>query len=161
VWEKSQPEAIIQYILALAAKKGASDVQIEPKEESISVKYRIDGFFFRVDPIPKQFQQGVAQKALRALPARSGEGRAATDEPHHDQTGQRRVRPDRPDSVPPTHGVSADHQAHRPRDLPEGFAQPGLELEDRVRLLEELKGSFGLVLVTAPSSMAPTRRSTR
>jgi hypothetical protein len=56
VWDQSGPDAIIQYILSLAARKGASDVQIEPKEDAISVKYRIDDFFFRVDPIPKPFQ---------------------------------------------------------------------------------------------------------
>src|SRR5206468_8762477 len=62
VWEQSGPEGIIEYILALAARKGASDVQLEPKEDSVAVKYRIDGFTFRLDPIPKRFQAGVAQK---------------------------------------------------------------------------------------------------
>src|SRR5574341_1460695 len=44
VWEKSSPEAILHYVLGLAARKGASDVQIEPREDAVSVKYRIDGF---------------------------------------------------------------------------------------------------------------------
>src|SRR5262245_24282670 len=56
VWESSDPTNIIHYIFGLAARKGASDVHIEPKEDAISVRYRIDGFFFRVDPIPKDFQ---------------------------------------------------------------------------------------------------------
>jgi type II secretory ATPase GspE/PulE/Tfp pilus assembly ATPase PilB-like protein len=53
-------------------------------------------------------------------------------------------------TLPTTHGVSASiklvNRASFLKDLP----SLGLELEDRVRLLEELKGSFGLVLVTAP-----------
>jgi type II secretory ATPase GspE/PulE/Tfp pilus assembly ATPase PilB-like protein len=149
VWEKSQPDAIIQYILALAAKKGASDVQIEPKEDSISVKYRIDGFFFRVDPIPKEFQHGVAQKLFelfRLDPAKAGRPQTSRTtgklgDGEYDLVAQ---------TLPTTHGVSASiklvNRASFLKDLP----SLGLELEDRVRLLEELKGSFGLVLVTAP-----------
>src|SRR4029450_3512056 len=64
VWERSNPDAIVDYILHLAARKGASDVQIEPKEDAVSVKYRIDGFFFRVDPTPKPFQPALTQKML-------------------------------------------------------------------------------------------------
>ncbi len=149
VWEQSQPEAIIQYILALAARKGASDVQIEPKEEAISVKYRIDGFFFRVDPIPKQFQQALTRKmfeVFRLDPAKSGRpqtsrttGKLADGD--YDLVAQ---------TLPTPHGVSATiklvNRATFLKDLP----NLGLEIEDRVRLLEELKGSFGLVLVTAP-----------
>ena len=43
VWDQSGPDAIIQYVLSLAARKEASDVQIEPKEDHVAVRYRIDG----------------------------------------------------------------------------------------------------------------------
>ena len=62
VWAQGEPDAILQYVLSLAARKGASDVRIEPKEDAISVRYRIDDFFFRVDPIPKQFQDALTRK---------------------------------------------------------------------------------------------------
>src|SRR6185503_10450645 len=67
VWDASGPDAIIQYILSLAARKGASDVQIEPKEDAVSVKYRIDGFFFRLDPIPKAYQPRLTQKLFEVF----------------------------------------------------------------------------------------------
>jgi type IV pilus assembly protein PilB len=149
VWENSGPDAIIQYILSLAARKGASDVQIEPKEDAISVKYRIDDFFFRVDPIPKAFQKPFTQKLFEVFHLdleRIGRPQisrtmATLAETDYDLVAQ---------TLPTPHGVSATikliNRATFLKDLP----TLGLELEDRVRLLEEMKASFGLVLVTGP-----------
>jgi type IV pilus assembly protein PilB len=149
VWEQSAPDAIIQYILSLAARKGASDVQIEPKEDAISVKYRIDDFFFRVDPIPKGFQSAFTQKLLelfRLDPDKVGRPQtsritATLADAEYDLMAQ---------TLPTAHGVNATikliNRATFLKDLP----ALGLELEDRVRLLEELKSSFGLALVTGP-----------
>ena len=149
VWEKSNPDAIIQYVLGLAARKGASDVQIEPKDDSISVKYRIDGFFFRVDPIPKAYQKALTLRMLETFHldperAREAQGSRITTrvgDAEYDLVIQ---------TLPTALGVSATiklvNRATFLKDLP----ALGLEIEDRVRLTEELRHSFGLVLVTAP-----------
>ncbi len=149
VWEQSPPDAIIQYLMSLAAKKGASDVHIEPTEEAISVKYRIDGFFFRVDPIPKRFQQSFTQKLFevfhldmaresRPQTSRSSGRLAETDFDFVAQT------------LPTAHGVSATVKLINRSTFIKDFTTLGIELEDRVRLLEELRSTFGLVLVSAP-----------
>jgi type IV pilus assembly protein PilB len=149
VWEQSGPEAIIQYILTLAARKGASDVQIEPKEDAVSVKYRIDGFFFRLDPIPKAYQPTLTQKlyeVFRLDPAKAGKpqtsrttGRLSDND--YDLVAQ---------TLPTANGVSATIKLINRSTFIKDFATLGLELEDRVRLIEQLRGSFGLVIVTAP-----------
>jgi type IV pilus assembly protein PilB len=149
VWDQSGPDAIIQYILSLAARKGASDVQIEPKEDAVTVKYRIDGFFFRLDPIPKSYQPTLTQKlyeVFRLDPAREGKpqtsrttGRLSDND--YDLVAQ---------TLPTANGVSATIKLINRSTFIKDFATLGLELEDRVRLIEELRGSFGLVIVTAP-----------
>lgn len=149
VWEHSAPDAIIQYILSLAARKGASDVHVEPTEEAISVKYRIDGFFFRVDPIPKRFQPAFTQKLFEAFrldmtkqsrpqTSRSSARLAETD---YDLVAQ---------TLPTAQGVAATIKLINRATFIKDFTTLGLELEDRVRLLEELRNQFGLILVTAP-----------
>ncbi len=149
VWDQSGPDAIIQYILSLAARKGASDVHIEPKEDAISVKYRIDGFFFRVDPIPKSFQAAFTQKlfeVFRLDPERS-------TRPQTSRTSGRLAEGDYDlvtQTLPTPHGISATIKLINRSTFIKDFATLGLELEDRVRLLEELRNHFGLVLVTAP-----------
>ena len=149
VWEKSNPDAIIQYLLSLAARKGASDVQIEPKEDIISVKYRIDGFFFRVDPIPKAYQKALTQRmfeTFRLDPAREREPQAnritsRVGEADYDLAIQ---------TLPTASGTSATIKLVNRGTFLKDLTALGMEIEDRVRLMEELRHSFGMVLVTAP-----------
>ncbi|HEY7409716.1 MAG TPA: ATPase, T2SS/T4P/T4SS family [Vicinamibacteria bacterium] len=149
VWEQSSPDAIINYILNLAARKGASDALLEPKEDGVAVKYRIDGFSFRVDPIPKQFQQPLTKKLFDVFRL---DGNAETRPQHsritvplqgaeYDLIVQ---------TLPTTHGVSATIKLVNRSTFLKDLTALGLELEDRVRLMEELRASFGLVLITAP-----------
>lgn len=149
VWEQSAPDAIIQYIMSLAAKKGASDVHIEPTDEAISVKYRIDGFFFRVDPIPKRFQGPFTQKLFEVFhldPAKESKPQTSRSSGRLAETDFDFVA----QTLPTAHGVSATVKLINRATFIKDFTTLGLELEDRVRLLEELRNSFGLVLVSAP-----------
>lgn len=149
VWEQSGPDAIIQYILSLAAKKGASDVHVEPTEDTVSVKYRIDGFFFKVDPIPKRFQPALTQKLFetfgldgtKANKPQTSRSTARLADTEYDLVAQ---------TLPTAHGVSATVKLVNRGTFIKDFTTLGLEMEDRVRLMEELKSPFGLLLVTAP-----------
>lgn len=149
-WEQADPDAIIDYLLNLGAKKGASDVAIEPKEDQIAVRYRIDGFSFRLDPVPKSFQDALTARLFETFqldPARSGQPQTAR--------ATRRLADDEYDVVaqtlPATHGVGASLKLVHRASFIKDFTALGLELDDRVRLVEELRSSFGLVLVTSPA----------
>jgi type IV pilus assembly protein PilB len=149
VWDQSSPEGIIQYVLSLAARKGASDVQFEPKEDAVSVRYRIDGFYFRVDPIPKSFQPALTQKLLEnfhldpAQESRPQSSRAVTrfGDADYDLVVQ---------TLPTRHGLSATVKLVNRATFIKDFTTLGMDLADRVRLMEELRSSFGFVLVTSP-----------
>jgi len=149
VWEKSDPDETMEYILSLAARKGASDVQIEPLEDVISVKYRIDGFFFRVDPIPKSFQAALTRKIFEMFEL----DRPREDTPQMRRTFRRLGEADYElvaQALPTPHGVSAAIKLVNRTTFLKDFATLGLDLEDRVRLMEQLRNPFGLVLVSAP-----------
>ena len=149
VWENSDPQNIIQYILGLAARKGASDVHIEPKEDAISVRYRIDGFYFRVDPIPKSFQGALFQRVCEVF----GLDASKPNRPQGSRLTTRLADNDYDivlQTLPTTHGTSLTLKLINRATFIKDFATLGLELDDRVRLMEELRSSFGLVLVTAP-----------
>jgi len=149
VWEHSAPDAIIQYIMSLAARKGASDVHIEPTEEAVSVKYRIDGFFFRVDPIPKRFQAAFTQKLFEVFhldTARQSKPQTSRSSGRLGDTDFDFVA----QTLPTTYGVSATIKLVNRSTFIKDFTTLGVELEDRVRVLEELRNTFGLVLISAP-----------
>ena len=149
VWEKSDPDEAIRYILSLAARAGASDVRIEPLEDVVSVKYRIDGAFFRVDPIPKSFQPTLTRKLFEVF----GLDPAREDTPQMKRTFSRLGDADYElvaQALPTAHGVSAAIKLVNRTTFLKDFTTLGLELEDRVRLMEQMRNPFGLVLVSAP-----------
>ena len=134
---------MLDYLLALGARKRASDVSLEPRPEHVAVRYRIDGFAFRVDPLPKTFEASLE----RALFAMFGLDPARRERP---QTGRTTARLGEDDfdlviqTVPETQGVSATIRLVNRATFVKDFATLGLELEDRVRLVEEIRSGLGL-----------------
>ncbi len=49
-------------ILALAIKKGASDIHLEPQENEMVVRFRIDGALQQVQVLPKKIQLGLISR---------------------------------------------------------------------------------------------------
>jgi len=148
-WDQASPEAILDYLLNLAARKGASDVTIEPREDQISVRYRIDGFSFRVDSIPKHLQDALTDRVFDTFHLDPDRGRPQTTRTtsrlgneEYDIVTQ---------TLPATHGVSTSLKLIHRGSFIKDFATLGLEMDDRVRLIEELQAAFGLVLVTSPA----------
>lgn len=147
--ESGDPQSILQYLLTLAARKGASDLQLEPGEDSIVVRYRIDGFSFRVDPLPKAMHVGL----LQHLCTYTGLDPAGLHGPQSRRVTARLGEADFDlvtQTLPTPHGASATIKLVNRSTFIKDFSTLGLELEDRVRLLEELRGAFGLLLVSAP-----------
>jgi type II secretory ATPase GspE/PulE/Tfp pilus assembly ATPase PilB-like protein len=148
-WQQSTPDGVLDYLLVLGARKRASDVSLAPELDQIAVRYRIDGFSFRVDPIPRTFEASL-ERALFAMfsldPARrsrpqSGRTTARLGEDDFDLVIQ---------TVPGAQGLSATIKLINRATFIKDFATLGLELEDRVRLVEEVRSGLGLILVTSP-----------
>ena len=149
-WQQSTPDGVLDYLLVLGARKHASDVSLAPEPEQIAVRYRIDGFSFRVDPIPRSFEDSL-ERALFAMfsldPARrsrpqSARTSARLGEDDYDLVIQ---------TVPGAQGLSATIKLVNRATFIKDFATLGLELEDRVRLVEEVRSGLGLILVTSPA----------
>jgi len=149
-WEHSDPEGVLDYLLALGARKRASDVSLEPQPDQIAVRYRIDGFSFRVDPIPKTFAPTL-ERALFAMfnlePSHrgkplSGKARARLGDTDYDLVLR---------TLPGPHGVGATVKLVNRSTFIKDLSTLGLELEDRVRLVEEIRSGLGLLLVTSPA----------
>jgi type IV pilus assembly protein PilB len=49
-------------ILAIAIKKGASDIHLEPQEKEVSVRLRIDGALQQMQVLPKKIQMGLISR---------------------------------------------------------------------------------------------------
>jgi type IV pilus assembly protein PilB len=49
-------------ILALAIKRGASDIHVEPQENELIVRFRVDGILESVQTLPKKIQMGLISR---------------------------------------------------------------------------------------------------
>jgi type II secretory ATPase GspE/PulE/Tfp pilus assembly ATPase PilB-like protein len=149
VCDGNDPEAVIQYLLSLAVRRGASEVHVEPKADGIAIRYRIDGVSFRLDPIPQRFESGLSQKLFEMFkldprrPARPQRSRTTHKlaDGEYDLVAQ---------SLPTPYGTSVSIRFIDRATFIKDFTALGLTLEDRVRLVGQLRQSSGLVLVTAP-----------
>jgi type IV pilus assembly protein PilB len=148
-WDQSGPDAIIDYLLNLGARRGASDLHIEPKDDAISVKFRIDGFYFRVDPIPNSYLNGLSSKLIQLFrldPARLNRPQRSKVTSRLNDTDYDLIV----QTLPTTAGVSATIKLVNRSSFVKDLTTIGLEIEDRVRLMEELRNTLGLVLLTGP-----------
>jgi type IV pilus assembly protein PilB len=149
VCEGNDPAAVIQYLLSLAGRRGASELHIEPKGDGVAVKYRIDGVSFRLDPIPKRFESELVRKAFELFhldpERRSRPQRGRTTEKLADGEFDLVAQ-----TLPTAHGTSVSIRLIERANFIKDFSTLGLTLEDRVRLVGALRQNFGLVLVTAP-----------
>jgi len=149
-WQQSTPDGVLDYLLVLGARKRASDLSLAPEDDQIAVRYRIDGFSFRVDPIPRSFEDSL-ERALFAMfsldPARrtrpqSGRSSARLGEDDYDLLIQ---------TVPGAQGLSTTIKLVNRSTFIKDFATLGLEMEDRVRLVEEVRSGLGMILVSSPA----------
>ncbi len=53
---------LVNLILSSAAKDGASDIHLEPKENTVQVRYRVDGLLHDVIKIPKSQQEATISR---------------------------------------------------------------------------------------------------
>ena len=125
-------------------------MSLAPEPEQIAVRYRIDGFSFRVDPIPRSFEDSLERAYFamfgldpqRRTRPQSGRSTARLGEDDYDLVIQ---------TVPGAQGLSATIKLVNRATFIKDFASLGLELEDRVRLVEEVRSGLGLILVSSPA----------
>ena len=149
-WQQSSPDGVLDYLLALGARKRASDVTIEPQADQVAIRYRIDGFSFRVDPIPKTFEPALERAlfamfgldAARRTRAQTGRATCRLGDADYDLVIQ---------TVPGALGLTATVKLINRSTFIKDFGGLGLELEDRVRLVEEIRSGLGLIVISSPA----------
>lgn len=141
---------LVDAILGRAVANGASDVHIEPQEDAVRVRLRVDGFLRPGVTIPKDLQGQVIARvkvlggmdvAQRRVPQ---DGRATV------QVGGREVDL-RVSSLPTIHGekvvlrlLERDSRLQTPEDL-------GLSGEELEKYYALLSGRGGMVLIAGPT----------
>ena len=146
---------LVNFVIARAIERGASDIHLEPYEKTLRVRYRIDGILVDVDSPPKRLQTAIISRVKIMSRLNIAESRLPQD-------GRIKLRISgkeidfRVSTIPTLFGESVVlrilDQASVPLDLETiGFYRSAL-----ARFREMINASHGMILVTGPTGSGKT-----
>ena len=123
-WQQSNPDSVLDYLLALGARKRASDVQ--PRAAAGARGGALPDRRLRLPrgPGPEVLRGVAGAGALRDVRPRPGAARAAADGPHDGPAGGGRLRPRRSRRCRARQGVGATIKLVNRVDLHQGLRDP-------------------------------------
>jgi type IV pilus assembly protein PilB len=141
---------IVDNLMSYAAALRASDVHIEVFEDTILVRYRIDGMLYEMFRIPKEIHPAIVAR-FKLL------GGLKIDEHYRPQDGRFRQQIgndnlDIRESVMPTfYGEKVQMRLLPSTNRPLSFTELGMLDETAKVLAENIKKSYGMILVCGPT----------
>ena len=146
---------LVNLILTKALEQRASDIHIEPFENRLIVRYRIDGVLHEVESPPRRLSAAVISRVKIMASLDIAERRLPQD-------GRIKLRIQgkeidlRVSTVPTMHGESVVMRILDKGGVPLDFASLGFEGQSLERFLECLDQVHGILLVTGPTGSGKT-----
>jgi type II secretory ATPase GspE/PulE/Tfp pilus assembly ATPase PilB-like protein len=146
---------IITIIMAAALQFDTSDVHVEAEEESIAVRFRIDGMLQDVAKLPHDFWK----KIVARIKLISGLKINITNRPQDGRftiflkAGDTDVRVS---TIPTTWGESIVMRLLKPSSINVEFDQLGYRPLAEAKLLREIKKPHGMIITTGPTGSGKT-----
>ena len=146
---------LVNNMMSYAASLNASDVHMEILEDSILIRFRVDGILHEIMRIPKDVHSAIVAriKLLAAL---------KVDEHQKPQDGRFRyaagptILDVRVSVIPTLYGEKIVMRLLPSTQRPLSLAELGL-LEDTAKIIEDnIKKSYGMILVTGPTGSGKT-----
>ena len=143
-------------LLRHAIKKGVSDIHIEPYENLLRVRYRIDGILQVVATPPKLMTRKLTARVKVMASLNTSEKRIPQDGRIHLPMGNKKFIDFRVNTLPTLHGEKIVMRILDSDSAALGVEMLGFEPEQKTALLEALKKPDGMVLVTGPTGSGKT-----
>jgi general secretion pathway protein E len=146
---------LVSLIITNALEARASDIHIEPFENRLVVRYRIDGVLHEVESPPRKFSAAVISRVKIMANLDIAERRLPQD-------GRIRLRIQgkeidlRVSTVPTMHGESVVMRILDKGGVALDFKRLGFEKDTLERFLEVLTQPHGILLVTGPTGSGKT-----
>jgi len=145
----------VQVMIAEACKQRASDIHVEPMEDRLRIRYRVDGICREVQAPPKRLQGAVLSRIKIMAEMDIAEKRKPQD-------GRIRISIDgrdldiRVSALPATHGESIVMRLLDKKGGLLGLEEMGFHSGDYKRFKGLIKRPNGIILVTGPTGSGKT-----
>lgn len=146
---------LVNLILLQAAKSGASDIHIEPRENTLSVRLRIDGILHDITPPPKSLLHGVVSRIKILASMDIAERRLSQD-------GRARLKFEnkeidlRVNTLPTVHGEKVVIRLLDKSNLFTDITQLGFDEWSLKVFLDAIQRPHGMVYLTGPTGSGKT-----
>jgi type IV pilus assembly protein PilB len=142
-------------ILVQAIKDRASDIHIEPFENMVRLRYRIDGSLIDMPPPPKNLQVALASRIKVMSSLDIAERRLPQDGRMRVKAGGRDIDL-RVSFLPTVHGEKCVLRVLDKSNLSASMDKLGIDAETFVRFKSAVDAPHGLILVTGPTGSGKT-----
>ncbi len=142
-------------ILVQAIKDRASDIHIEPFENMVRLRYRIDGALLDMPPPPKNLQVALASRIKVMSSLDIAERRLPQDGRMRVRVGGRDVDL-RVSFLPTVHGEKCVLRVLDKSNLSASMDKLGIDAETFIRFKHAVDAPHGLILVTGPTGSGKT-----
>ena len=141
---------LVDLMLAQALEKRSSDIHIEPEEDCLRIRYRIDGSLYDIFKLPKVNQNAILARVKIISNLDITESRIPQDGRFKVKFEKREVD-FRVSSLPTTFGQKFVLRALDKSNLSIGLDQLGFSEQPLAIFKEAVNKPFGMILVTGPT----------
>ncbi len=147
---------LVDWLWQYAFDQRASDIHLEPRRETATVRFRIDGVLHEVYQMPASVANAVTAR-IKIL------GRMDVVEKRRPQDGRIKTRTQdgleielRLSTMPTAHGEKLVMRVFDPEVLVRDFSELGFTQEDDTKWQELIKSPGGIIFVTGPTGSGKT-----
>lgn len=147
---------IIEQIFKDALSRQTSDIHMEPQEDEVIVRFRIDGMLHEVGRLPKATYGNILSRIKVQAHLRMDEHNVAQDGAIRLKSADGRTVDMRVSIVPTLEGETVAIRVMLAYVKSLTLQELGLSLENRQKIAEAAAKPFGMILVTGPTGSGKT-----
>ncbi|MFH0925497.1 MAG: type II secretion system ATPase GspE [bacterium] len=146
---------LVNLVIAKAIDEGASDIHIEPYEDKLKIRYRIDGVLYDTESPPKKFQAAVISRIKIMAEMNIAERRLPQDGRIRSRVAGKKVDL-RVSTLPTLHGESVVMRILDRSSVMITLDELGFPVSCRGQFEALIKKPHGIILVTGPTGSGKT-----
>lgn len=142
---------LLDNIFESALKQKASDIHLEPQEQKLQIRFRIDGVLHPQPPVPQTMANRLISRLKLLAKLDISETRLPQDGRFQFKTTFSDILDFRLSTLPTHFGEKAVLRAQQNKPVQLSFAELGMTLEQQTQFQQALSQPQGLILVTGPT----------
>jgi type IV pilus assembly protein PilB len=146
---------LVNIMVMEAVREGASDIHVEPQEENLAIRFRVDGVLHEKESPPKHFQSAIISRIKVLANLDIAERRRPQDGRFHMKMENRQIDL-RVSCVPTIYGENVVMRLLDTTSAVLGLDQLGFDPGILAHYHKLLKQAHGIILVTGPTGSGKT-----